>query len=128
VSRASLAIEDPFVILRPSGIRDEYAIEVRFLLKETGGDSGATIEQIGLSDQRGGGEVIGGSCTRGLRVLPGGVLDTYYTDESVKALSYCGPYLGSVGAPTPNLLVDVSVTFLDDDGRRGWADAQASVR
>jgi hypothetical protein len=127
VSSASLAIEDPFVILHPAWIHGEYDVDVRFLLKETGGNSGANIEEIFLRGPRGG-ESIGGPCTRGLRVPPGGVLDTFYTDESVKTLSYCSLYLGSIWGPNLDRPVEVSVTFRDDEGRRGRADAKATVK
>jgi hypothetical protein len=122
---ASLAIEDPFVILRPTQGSDAFGIEVRFLLRETGGSSGATIRSIFLGDGRGGGDTIGGFCTDGVRVPPGGVLDTYYTDEGYESLSYCAPYAGLHGAPTLNRPIYLTVYFADDDGRHGSADAMA---
>jgi hypothetical protein len=97
-------------------------------LKETGGKTGAAIERIFLGKGRGGGESIGDPCIKGLRLPPGGVLDNFYTDEGVKRLSYCGPYLGTTAEPTLDFPVTVSVVFVDDEGRRGQVDARALVR
>ena len=123
---AALAIEDPVVLVRASPVPDRFDVEVRFLLRETGLNSGATIEGIYLYDVQGG-ETIGGDCTKGLRVPPGGVLDTFYSDEGYKSLGYCAPAMGRINTPTPAHPINVTVTFLDDDGRRGWADARALV-
>ena len=51
---AALTIEAPFVLVRASPVPDRFDVEVRFLLRETGGNSGATIEGIYLYDIRGG--------------------------------------------------------------------------
>ena len=123
---ASLAIEDPLVLVRASPVPDRFDVEVRFLLRETGGNSGAAIEAIDLYDIRGV-ETLGGDCTKGLRVPPGSVVDTFYSDEGYKSLGYCAPAMGRINTPTPAHPINVTVTFLDDDGRRGWADARALV-
>jgi hypothetical protein len=115
--RAVLAIEDPSVIFRPSRGQPGFEAEFRFLLRETGGTSGAMIRHIFLGDDRGGGTSL---CTDGLRVPPGGVFDKYYTDEGFASLGYCAPYWGLVPTPTLNHPATVTVTFVDDDGVIGW--------
>ena len=99
---AVLAIEDPFVIVRSSRLSARFEVEVRFLLRETGGKSGATIRSIFLGDGRGGGEMRDGICTDGLRVPAGGVLHTFYTDEGFESLGYCSTYWGTISTPTFN--------------------------
>jgi hypothetical protein len=125
---AALAIEDPSVIVTRSrtdnrGVAVEdgwFSLEVRFALRETGGTSGATVESYRIP-----GEIYGGICTVGLRVPPGGVFDTLYTDEGYASWSYCAPYLGVVSAPVTAYPVLVTVTFVDDDGRQGSVSAEA---
>jgi hypothetical protein len=99
---ASLVIEDFAAIVKRSstdgrGVPVEdgwFAIEVRFLLRETGGTSGATVESFFLGDETGGGAWFAGFCVEGVRVPPGGVYDTLNTDEGYKSWGYCAPYLG----------------------------------
>jgi hypothetical protein len=95
---------------------------------ETGGISGATIELMVLDNLPLGSETIGGLCTAGLRLPPGGVLDTFYTDEGYRSLSYCAPYGGLNGTPTLDRPVDLEVYFADDDGRRGRVNAKVVQR
>jgi hypothetical protein len=63
-----------------------------------------------------------GICTEGLRVPPGGVLDTYYTDEGYESLGYCAPH-GVISAPAKPSPMFVTVVFLDDEGRSGGVEA-----
>jgi len=51
-----------------------FSLEVRFLLRETGGNSGATVESFFLGDETGGGAWFAGFCLEGLRVAAGGRL------------------------------------------------------
>ena len=111
---ASLAIEDASVIVRRNH-RGSWS-ETRFLLRETGGSSGAEILEVTMRDRSGEANSEGSSCWRDkLRVPPGGVLDTFYTDAGWDWLGYCAP-----GVPTP---VEVIVRFADDDGRLGRVSA-----
>jgi hypothetical protein len=116
-SRAVLVIEDPFVITYP--VRGGFSTETRFLLRETTGNSGATILNVLAGDGRGGGDNTGPGCWgKALRVPPGGMLDTFYTDEGSNWLSYCGLWGGTF----------VTVRFADDDGRIGTVTAQAIAK
>ena len=126
-SFASVAIEAPLVVLRPDAIPGQFWVAVRFLLKETGGNSGATIQSIFVRNGRtGSGEQISGLCTEGLRIPAGGVLDVFYTDEGYRWLSYCAPAnVALIGSPILEFPVRVSVVFLDDEGRMGRVDATA---
>lgn len=120
--RAVLAIEDPSVIFRASQTSGQpgFEAEVRFLLRETGSTSGATVRTVIVP-----GETRDGFCTAGLYVSPGGVLDTYYTDEGFRSLGYCSTYLGIVPTRTLGVPASVSVTFADDDGVLGTVSASA---
>ena len=96
-----------------------YGYGVRFLIRETGGRSGATIEEVtahGLF----GSEPTGPSCWGPpLRVAPLGSLDTLYTEEGYRWLSYCAP--GALGfTATPAL--HVVLRFKDDEGIDGAID------
>jgi hypothetical protein len=114
VSSASVTVENPFAIVRPIGSKYGYA--VRFLLRETSGASGATIERIVIHGPSGSDEA-GPSCWRdALRVPPKGELDTFYTDAGAASLSYCGPGAeGNTATPT----LDAVVMFRDDNGVAG---------
>ena len=131
-SSASLVIEDFAAIVKRSPIDGRgvpvedgwFAVEVRFLLRETGGNSGATVESFFLGDGTGGGASFAGFCLEGLRVLPGGVYDTLNTDEGYASWGYCAPYWGVVRAPIKEVMF-LTVNFVDDVGRAGSVSAQA---
>ena len=110
-SSAVVTIESPFAIVSPDGARFGYA--VRFLLRETDGRSGATIERIVVTGPSGSDEAGPGCWRDSLRVPPKGELDTFYTDTGARWLGYCGP--GS-GGQTASPLLDVVVTYRDDNG------------
>ena len=114
-------IEQGSLRLRPLPKGPAFEYEPRFQLRETGGKSGATIQNVFLGAVNGGGDNTGPVCWRDvLRVPPGGTLDTFYTDEGYKWLGYCGVWSnGSSETPTLQLIV----TFTDDDGVTGRADA-----
>ena len=128
-SLASLAIEDAFAIANV--VNGRYVYEVRFLLRETGGKSGATVKETvvinpnvlpsGYSTYS---QAQGESCwIEELRVPPGGMLDIFYTDAGSKWLSYC--WVGVDAPPNvPNLRLEVH--FKDDGGPRGLAVATIS--
>jgi hypothetical protein len=110
-SSASVVIEDPFAIVRSDGSRFGY--DVRFLLRETSGASGATIERIVIYGPSGSDET-GSICWKDqIRVPAGGALDTFYTDAGAQSLTYCGP--GS-GGTTASPVLAAAVTFRDDSG------------
>ena len=113
-SSAMLAVENPFAIVHRDGSRFGYA--VLFLLRETGGKSGATITRIVVYTLEGSDETGPGCWRTELRVPPLGSLDTFYTDEGTNWLSYCEPGSGGTMA-APSLYV--IVTFTDDFGVSG---------
>jgi hypothetical protein len=120
-SRASLVIEDAFAIGGQG--QDTYVYEVRFLVRELGGRSGATIKlitvsnpnlRVGESTSR---QDTGESCWQTeLRVPPGGTLDTFYTDAGSAWLSYC--WAGIDALPGVSSL-PIEVFFKDDYGYEG---------
>ena len=121
---ASLAIEQQFVVVYPQRQGEPFGYEPRFQLRETNGRSGATLQNISVG-YNGGADNTGPSCWQDtLRVPPGGTLDMFYTDAGQKWLSYCAP--GS-GGRTEAPQLRVIVTFTDDDGRTGTAEATATV-
>ena len=96
---------------------------VRFALAETGGKSGATIQNIetAIEDRFN----TGPECWRDtLRVPPGGTLDTFDTDAGEKWLGYCAP---DAASRTEASRVSLVVTFTDDDGRSSTVQATTSV-
>jgi hypothetical protein len=126
-------IEDFSVIVKRSSVNGRgvpvddgwFSLEVRFVLRETGNRSGATVESFFLGDGDGGGAWFDGFCTEGLRVPPGGVYDTLYTDEGYESWGYCAPYWGVVSAPIKEFPVFLTVNFVDDDGQAGSTGAKA---
>jgi hypothetical protein len=95
--------------------------EVRFLLRELEGKSGATIQTVSLP-----GEERYRTCWRApLRVPPGGTLDVFYTDAGLEWLGDCAPYASGFTGPVDDL--ELVVTFKDDDGRAGIVRAVATV-
>ena len=111
---AALAIER--IYLSPQINDPRFGYHVRFQLRETSGNSGATLQDVFVGDAvSGGGDHTGPGCWgQALRVPPGGTLDTFYTDAGVAWLSYC-----AVGMAHPSQNVLVVVKFEDDDGRSG---------
>jgi len=126
-SRASVVIEDPYVTTHPVSFSDGLELEVRFLLRETSHNSGATIQSIFFT-----GDTRDGACTKGLYVPAGGVLDTFYTDEGIASLGYCSSDLGTITGPLSEFLskypMGITVVFVDDEGRRGTVSASALAR
>jgi len=117
-SSALVTIENAFAIVSPDGSRFGYG--VRFLLRETGGRSGATIDRVVVYGPSGSDETDPGCWRASLRVPPEGELDTFYTDAGAAWLSYCGP--GS-GGHTASPVLHIVVTFRDDKGVVGSVDA-----
>ena len=113
-SDASVTAEDSFAIVRPSG--SGFGYEVRFLLREISGRSGATINRIVVYGPTGTDETGAGCWREKLRVPPMGSLDTFHTEEGSNWLLYCGP--GSAGT-TASPVLHVIVTFTDDFGVAG---------
>ena len=121
--RASVVIEQLSVLVQRNQRGDPFLYEPRFRLRETGGQSGATIQNVAVIGMTGDSDNTGPSCWRDtLRVPPGGILETFYTDAGVNGLSYCAP--SSSGA-TETVVLRVVVTFTDDDGRSGVVEATA---
>ena len=111
-SIAMLAIEQLSVVPLSD---PRFGYDVRFQLRETSGNSGATLQDVFVGDLFGGGDHTGPGCWgQALRVPPGGTLDTFYSDAGRNWLSYCG-----VGGSHPTKSVRVLVMFTDDDGRLG---------
>ena len=121
-SAATLVIEGLSVLVTPDKLRFSYL--VRFRLRETGGESGATVGDI-LVSGAGESQETGPACWRdSLRVPPGGTLSTFETDEGLEWLLYCAPGSGGT-TPTPTLRV--TVHFTDDSGRTGTAQADVTA-
>ena len=121
-SNAMVTIDDPFAIVFRDG--PHYGYRVRFLLRETGGASGAVIERVVVYGPSGSNETDAG-CWRGsLRVPANGALDTFYTDAGADWLLYCAP--GADGdVATPSLYVVVA--FKDDNGVGGSVGVPVST-
>jgi len=113
-SSAVLAAEDPFAIGHSDG--PIFGFAVRFLLRETGGKSGATITRVAVYGPDGSDGTDQGCWRAALRVPPLGSLDTFYTDEGANWLLYCGP---GIAAKTAAPSLYVIVTFTDDFGVSG---------
>lgn len=123
---ASLTIEDAWVSLRPASTPRTFWGEVRFLLRETSGESGATIREVLIP---GGSDPAGPACWQGdLRVPPGGTLDRFYTDAGLSSLGYCAPWALVVDAATGSHPIVVSVTFYDDGGRLGKVEGTVTPK
>ena len=113
-SSAVVAAEDPFAIGHRDG--SVFGFAVRFLLRETGGKSGATITRIVVYGPDGSDQTGQACWGPALRVPPLGSLDTFYTDEGANWLLYCGP---GIADKTAAPLLYVIVTFTDDFGVSG---------
>ncbi len=98
--------------------------EPRFLLTETSGNIGATIQDI-LVQGPNESEQTGPGCWREpLRVPPGGTLDIFYTDAGLQSLTYCAP--GCSGR-APSAPLRVVVSFIDDGGHPGTVQANVNA-
>ena len=106
---ASLAIEEFTIKVHPQP-RGDFWYEPRFRLRETGGKSGATIQQVGFA-----GEALGPDCLGSLRVPPGEILDTFHTGEVAETWGYCALF-GGGSTESPEL--QLVVWFKNDGGRR----------
>jgi len=103
----------------------KFGYRIRFALAETGGKSGATIQNIetAIEDRFNTGPGCWGDS---LRVPPGGTLDTFDTDADAgeKWLGYCAP---DAASRTEATRVSLAVTFTDDAGRSSTVQASTSV-
>jgi len=123
---ASLVIERLTAMGSP--FRNFFVYDARFLLRETGGHSGATIKKIQIGGVAGDGDGVTDDCWGGgLRVPAGGTLDTFFTEDGRYWLSwyYCEP---GGASPTQLDTVWVTVTFNDDHGVIGTATADITPR
>jgi hypothetical protein len=128
---ASLAIDDAFAIRGANWICTNAGctpgtccvFEVRFLLREVGGQSGATIKTVVVRNPANGtsgtgSQENGESCWRTpVRVPPGGTLDTFYTDEGSAWLGYC---FDGIDGKLSDSDLEVEAQFVDDQGQYGW--------
>ena len=98
-----------------------FVYRVAFVLTETGGRSGATIQNVEIAvDDR---FNTGPGCWRDpLRVPPGGTLDVFA--NNLQWLGYCAP-AGASRVEATRLLL--TVTFTDDEGREGRASTAVPV-
>jgi hypothetical protein len=122
---AVLLIEQLSIRVHPQTQGDKFGYEPRFQLREASGYSGATIQNVAVVAPNGGSDNTGPSCWRDtLRVPPGGVLDTFFSDAGASWLSYCAVWSGG-NSETPDLLV--VVTFIDDEGHVGSVQSRATA-
>ena len=107
-------------------LHDYYSYVARFLLRETGGISGAAIRSVLIGDVRGGGDLIDDGCwDHDIQLAPGGTVDTFYTDDGIDSLYYCDP---TVASRTRLDTVRVTVTFTDRNGVAGTVKAEITPR
>ena len=128
VLAASIAIEDLSASERFSGslIAGSYWYRATFLLRETSGNSSATIQRVVVT-AAGSTNDNGPSCwgDTPIRVPPGRTLDVFKTDAGLKVLGdYCAPYISSPVVPFQFHLI---VTFRDDGGHEGSVETSATV-
>lgn len=99
-----------------------FYLNEKFTLTETGGTSGATIQEIWSSVAGGESNGTGPGCWRtAIRVAPGSTTDAF--DAGWDDLLYCATFaVGSVPAT-----VSISVGFVDDDGRYGSVETSTVV-
>ena len=100
---ASLAIEDFSVIVKPSPIDSRgvsvvdgwFSLEVRFALRETGNNSGATVHSFFLGDGAGGGAMFDGFCIGNLVGPRQGDLEILTLSPLIRGsrITTCDPYL-----------------------------------
>jgi len=123
---AALLIEQLSVRVHPPTQGDKFfGYEPRFQLREASGYSGATIQNIALVAPNGGSDNTGPGCWREtLRVPPGEVIDTFFSDTGASWLGYCAPWSGG-NSEKPDLLV--VVTFIDDEGHVGSVQSRATA-
>ncbi len=120
---ASVVLENAKVIVHKT--EGGFGYDVRFQVRETGGKSGGTVQNVFVQNPDGGGDNTGPGCwVTPLRVPPSGILDTFYTDEGSRWLSYCAPASGGNSAMP---VLRITVTFTDDQGGVGSAGAIAST-
>ncbi len=96
----------------------------RFKLTETSGKSGATIQKIESSVNGTVRHSTGPGCwTAPIRVAPGATLDLF--DAGWDTLGNCAP---SFSGHSDAARVTIVVTFADDEGRSGTAEATTTLR
>lgn len=99
-----------------------YTAAVRFVLTETGGLTGATIETVTTSSPQEA-DITGASCWKQpIHVNANSTLDVFDTGWS--SLSYCAPDFGGPVAASDSTLM-VKIDFVDDSGARGSVMAVA---
>ena len=115
-------------VVPPAKPGDAFGYSEKFVLTETSGKSGATVQRIASSTDTDNGntEIIDAACWRNtIRVEPGGTLNVFEVGrDSLGDLSYCAPFVAS---RTEASHVSIVVTFTDDDGRSGTVRATATV-
>jgi hypothetical protein len=100
-----------------------FYFQERFTLTETGGRSGATIQDIESSVNGTVTDSTGPSCwVEPIRVAPGSTLDAF--DAGWDSLLYCAPF--SYGR-TVTAGVAIVVNYIDDEGNRGRVSAARTV-
>jgi hypothetical protein len=100
-----------------------FYLNETFTLTETGGTSGATIQQIWSTVAGGESFETAAECWRTpIRVAPGSTTDAF--DAGWNDLSYCAPF--AVGRVPATVLIRVSYT--DDAGRWGSVETSTVVK
>jgi len=118
---AKLQMESLSIKVYGPNAQGRYGYVPRFMLREVGGQLGATIEYINIFDpQTNSWNATGPTCWgTPLHVAANGVLDTFFTDQGADWLSYCAP--GTEGtSPKPTLRI--VITFASDNGASGTLD------
>ena len=122
----SLAIEEALATMSGPDVDGYLHYAVRFLLRETTGLGGVTVQNVwpvspdGIDE----GYSFGPMCFhRTLRVPPGGTLDVFDTDSGLSSLGCQPSTWGRMAAPQ----LDLVVRFKDDDGRDGETKAVIDV-
>ena len=118
---ATLVLESISVYVSGPSPSGYYGYLVRFRVRETGGQSSATIGDILVSGPDGS-ALTGPSCWGDQLVVPaGGRLDTFDTDEGLRWLLYCAP---GVAGRTANPTLRIKVNYVDHRGRPGVAEGE----
>jgi hypothetical protein len=123
---ASLTIEGLSIVVLEGPCSYTYSephrcFRPRFIIRETGGASGATIRDAHLEGPDGAepGSIGGPACphVKNIRVPPGETSDVYYRDGNSGSNDYCYIW-GDLLNSAERRQLDLLIAFTDDDGIR----------